>query len=106
MPTSSFVVQKVFYIQQQPGGSGRHCYAFLTAPKLAKPLRREIWALCLRLADVTLVPVPDLRPYAQGALHRPTAHYRLLLSVCQLVHEEVLLTQESGEAAVPRFHGQ
>ncbi len=77
----------------------------LTAPKLAKPLRREIRALYLRLADVALVPVSDLRVYAQVVLHRPTAHYRLLLSICQLVHEEVLLTQKSGERLFRDFTG-
>lgn len=75
------------------------------APKLAKPLRREIRALYARLADVTLVAVPDLRAYAQVGLHRPTAHYRLLLSICQLVHEEVLLTQETGERLFRNFTG-
>ncbi|RZL03461.1 MAG: hypothetical protein EOO62_21515 [Hymenobacter sp.] len=77
----------------------------LTAPELAKPLRREIHALYVRLPDVALVSVPDLRVYDQVVLHRHTAHYRLLLSICQLVHEEVLLTQEAGERLFRNFTG-
>lgn len=77
----------------------------LTAPELARPLRQEIRALYVRLADVALVPVPDLRAYEQVVLHRPTAHYRLLLSICRLVHEEVLLTQETGEQLFRHFTG-
>ena len=38
-------------------------------------------------------------------LHRHTAHYRLLLSVCRLIHEEVLLTQEKGEYLFSDFTG-
>lgn len=77
----------------------------LTAPELAKSLRREIHALYVRLPDVALVPVPDLRVYDQVVLHRHIAHYRLLLSICQLVHEEVLLTQEAGERLFRNFTG-
>lgn len=77
----------------------------LTAPQLVTPLRREIRARCGRLADVALVPVPDLRVYDQVVLHRPTAHYRLLLSICRLVHEEVLLTQQTGERLFRHFTG-
>jgi len=80
-------------------------YHLLTAPELARSLRREIRALYVRLADVTLVAVPDLRVYDQVVLHRHTAHYRLLLSVCQLVHEEVLLTQTAGERLFRNFTG-
>ena len=77
----------------------------LVAPELARPLRQEIRALYLRLADVALMPVPDLRVYDQVGLHRHTAHYRLLLSICRLVHEEVLMTQDSGECLFRNFTG-
>lgn len=77
----------------------------LIAPELAQRLRQDIRMLYVRLADVTLVPVPDLRVYDQVVLHRHTAHYRLLLSICRLVHEEMLLTQESGERLFRNFTG-
>lgn len=75
------------------------------APALDESLRREVRTLSVRLADVALVPVPDLRAYDQVALHRHTAHYRLLLSICRLVHEEVLLTQQTGERLFRHFTG-
>lgn len=77
----------------------------LTAPKLANPLRQELRALYVRLGDVALVPVPDVRAYEQVRLHRHTAHYGLLLSICRLVHEEVLLTQEAGDHLFRDFTG-
>lgn len=77
----------------------------LTTPKLASPLRQELRALYVRLGDVALVPVPDVRAYEQVRLHRHTAHYGLLLSVCRLVHEEVLLTQEAGDHLFRDFTG-
>ena len=77
----------------------------LVAPVLSKPLRREVRALYIRLADVVLMPVRDIRIYEQVKLHRHTAHYRLLLSICRLVHEEVLLTQDTGEHLFRDFTG-
>lgn len=77
----------------------------LTAQELNKGLRREIRALYIRLADVSLIAVSDIRVYDQVVLHRHTAHYRLLLSICQLVHEEVLLTQKAGERLFRNFTG-
>lgn len=77
----------------------------LTAKVLAEKLRREVRALYVRLADVALIAVPDIRIYEQVQLHRHTAHYRLLLSICRLVHEEVLLTQEAGEHLFRDFTG-
>lgn len=77
----------------------------LTTPKLASPLRQELRALYVRLGDVALVSVPDVRAYEQVRLHRHTAHYGLLLSICRLVHEEVLLTQEAGDHLFRDFTG-
>lgn len=77
----------------------------LTAPTLAGSLRREVRALYVRLTDVALVPVRDVRVFDAVKLHRHTAHYRLLLSVCRLVHEEALLTQQTGEHLFRRFTG-
>ena len=59
----------------------------------------------MRLADVVLVPAHDIRVYEQVKLHRHTAHYRLLLNICRLIHEEVLLTQDSGEHLFRDFTG-
>lgn len=77
----------------------------LVAPKLHEPLRRQIRALYARLGDVALISVPDVRVYDQVKIHRHTAHYRLLLSICRLIHEEVLLTQEAGEYLFRDFTG-
>lgn len=77
----------------------------LTAPKLHKSLRQELRAQYVRLSDVALVPVHTVQLYDQVRLHRHTAHYRLLLSICRLVHEEVLLTQEAGEHLFRNFTG-
>ncbi|MBO3273161.1 hypothetical protein [Hymenobacter defluvii] len=49
--------------------------------------------------------VPNVRVYDQVVLHRHTVHYRLLLSVCQLVNEVVLLTQQVGERLFHNFTG-
>ena len=75
------------------------------APALTEGLRQQVRALYVRLGDVTLVPVPDTRLYDHVQLHRHTAHYRLLLSICRLVHEEVLLTQETGDHLFRDFMG-
>ena len=77
----------------------------VTADELDKSLRQELRALYVRLGDVALVPVPDVRLYEQVRLHRHTAHYGLLLSICRLVHEEVLLTQEAGDRLFRNFTG-
>lgn len=77
----------------------------LTAPKLATSLRQDLRALYVRLGDVALVPAPDVHLYEQVRLYRHTAHYRLLLSICRLVHEEVLLTQEAGDHLFRDFTG-
>lgn len=77
----------------------------LVAPVLSQNLRREVRALYVRFADVVLVPVHDIRIYEQVKLHRHTAHYRLLLSICRLIHEEVLLTQDTGEHLFRDFTG-
>jgi len=69
----------------------------LTAPKLDPKLRQEVHSLYVRLPDVALLPVHDLSVFDQVVLYRHNAHYRLLMSICQLVHEEVLLTQEAGQ---------
>jgi len=80
-------------------------YHLLTVPMLDSTLRREVRALYARLTDVALMPVRDVRVFDAVQLHRHTAHYRLLLSVCRLVHEEVLLTQENGEHLFRHFIG-
>ena len=80
-------------------------HQLLTAPTLAKSLRQELRALYVRLGDVALVPVRDVRLYEQVKLHRHTAHYGLVLSICRLVHEEVLLTQETGDHLFRDFTG-
>ena len=80
-------------------------YHLLTAPVLAESLRQEVRALYVRLTDVALVSVHDLRVYEQVRLHRHMSHYRLLLSICRLVHEEVLLTQETGDHLFRNFTG-
>jgi 5-methylcytosine-specific restriction enzyme subunit McrC len=72
---------------------------------LSGSLRQQVRALYVRLGDVTLLPVPDARVYEQVQLHRHTAHYRLLLSICRLVHEEVLLSQQTGEHLFRDFTG-
>lgn len=77
----------------------------LVAPKLASSLRQELRALYVRLGDVALMPVPDMRLYEQVRLHRHTAHYGLMLSICRLVHEEALLTQETGDHLFRDFTG-
>ena len=77
----------------------------VTADELDKSLCQELRALYVRLGDVTLVPVPDVRLYEQVRLHRHTAHYGLLLSICRLVHEELLLTQEAGDRLFRNFTG-
>lgn len=77
----------------------------LVARQLSEPLRQQVRALYVRLGDVALVPISDIRVYDQIPLHRHTAHYRFLMSVCRLVHEEVMLTQETGDHLFQNFTG-
>ncbi|RAK62012.1 5-methylcytosine-specific restriction endonuclease system specificity protein McrC [Hymenobacter edaphi] len=80
-------------------------HQLLTAAQLDDKLRREVRALYIRLADVSLISVRDVRVFDQVLLHRHNAHYRLLLSICRLVHEEALLTQETGKYLFSDFTG-
>ncbi|NVO84292.1 5-methylcytosine restriction system specificity protein McrC [Hymenobacter terrestris] len=77
----------------------------LTTSQLASSLRQEVRSLYVRLPDVALVPVLDIRVFDQVVLHRHTAHYRLLLSICRLIHEEILLNQSSGQHLFNHFTG-
>jgi 5-methylcytosine-specific restriction enzyme subunit McrC len=71
--------------------------------ELNRSLARELRALYYRLGDVPLKPVRDLRVFEQVRLNRNTAHYRLLLSVCLLVHEQALPNQQTGERLFQDF---
>jgi 5-methylcytosine-specific restriction enzyme subunit McrC len=72
-------------------------YILFTSNDLDGQLAREIRGLYHRLGDVTLQPVQDLRVFDQVRLNRNTAHYGLLLSICHLVHEQAMLSQQTGE---------
>ncbi|SNC77625.1 5-methylcytosine-specific restriction enzyme subunit McrC [Hymenobacter gelipurpurascens] len=78
-------------------------YRLFTADELDRSLARELRALYYRLGDVPLQPVRDLRIFEQVRLNRNTAHYGLLLSVCQLVHEQAMLSQQTGERLFQDF---
>ena len=71
-------------------------HRLLYTKELNRELAVSLRASYQRLGDVTLVPVRDLRLFDQVRLQRNTAHYGLLLSVCRLVHEQALVSEQNG----------
>ncbi|QDT51693.1 5-methylcytosine-specific restriction enzyme subunit McrC [Symmachiella dynata] len=66
-----------------------------SASQLTKSNRAEMRHALSLLADIEPIHI-DSRIFRRYQLHRNNRHYRLLMHVCQLLHELYLPSQESG----------
>ena len=70
--------------------------SLMQLPDLHKEVRTSVRSAYLKLAGVTVVPL-EHKLFQQVHLDRNRGHYRLLLSVCQLIYEQLLVNENSGE---------
>ncbi len=70
--------------------------SLMQLPELHKEVRADVRSAYLKLAGVTVVPL-SRRLFQRVHLDRNRGHYRFLLSVCQLIHEQLLVDENSGE---------
>ena len=71
-------------------------------PDLHSDVRSEVRSAYTKLDGVTLVPL-SRHLFQQVQLDRNRRYYRFLLSVCRLIHEQLLVDERSGEAAFTDF---
>ena len=69
----------------------------LKIPELTPEVRHEIRVAHSLLPKVTAIPVTD-GLFSRIQLHRNTRSYRLLLSVCRLIHRGLLPEEHQGES--------
>ncbi|WP_426491253.1 5-methylcytosine restriction system specificity protein McrC [Hymenobacter sp. 102] len=79
-------------------------HRLLTVDQLPSAIHTGLRSLYLRFAEVSLVPIRDERVFEQVRLHRHTAYYGFLLSICHFIYAQALATQESGERLFQDFH--
>jgi len=65
-------------------------------PKLGAPQRTEIHTVLRRMEGISPIHLRKAH-FAQIRLHRNNAHYRLLMHLCELVHDNLLVNEETGE---------
>lgn len=65
-------------------------------PGLGTPQKTEIHAVLRRMEGIGHIPLRKAH-FAQVRLHRNNAHYRLLMHLCELVHDNLLVNEETGE---------
>lgn len=65
-------------------------------------VRREVRSAYAKLEGVTLVQL-SRNLFQQVQLDRNRRYYRFLLSVCRLIHEQLLINEHSGEATFTSF---
>ncbi len=75
--------------------------SLLRLPDLDSNVRAEVRNAYTKLDGVTVVRL-NRRLFQQVQLDRNRRYYRFLLSVCRLIHEQLLVDEQSGEA---RFTG-
>lgn len=76
--------------------------ALMRIPDLHADVRREVRRAYAKLEGVTLVQL-SRNLFQQVQLDRNRRHYRFLLSVCRLIHEQLLINEQSGEATFTSF---
>ncbi len=76
--------------------------SLLRLPDLHSSVRAEIRNAYTKLDGVSLVPL-SRRLFQQVQLDRNRRYYRFLLSVCQLIHEQLLVDEQSGKARFTEF---
>jgi 5-methylcytosine-specific restriction enzyme subunit McrC len=65
-------------------------------PELGVPQRTEIHTVLRRMEGISPIRLRKAH-FAQIRLHRNNAHYRLLMHLCELVHDNLLVNEETGE---------
>lgn len=70
--------------------------SLIRLPDLHSVVRSEVRSACAKLAGVSLVSL-SRHVFQQVRLDRNRRYYRFLLSVCWLIHEQLLVDERSGE---------
>ena len=76
--------------------------ALMRIPYLHADVRREVRSAYAKLEGVTLVQL-SRNLFQQVQLDRNRRYYRFLLSVCRLIHEQLSINEQSGEATFTSF---
>ena len=71
--------------------------SLLRLPDLHPDVRAKVRSAYTKLDGVSVVPL-NRRLFQQVRLDRNRRYYRFLLSVCRLIHEQLLIDERSGEA--------
>jgi len=71
-------------------------------PELGASQRTGIHTLLRRMEGISPIHLREAH-FAQVRLHRNNAHYRLLMNLCELVHENLLVNEETGERVFRDF---
>ena len=74
----------------------------LRLPDLHSDVRTEVRNAYTKLDGVSVAPL-SRRLFQQVHLDRNRRYYRFLLSVCRLIHEQLLVDERSGEARFTEF---
>ena len=72
--------------------------SLLRLPDLHRKVRNEVRTAYVKLDGISVVPL-SRQLFQQVHIDRSRRYYRFLLSVCRLVHEQLLVDEESGTAA-------
>ena len=76
--------------------------SLLRLPDLHAGVRSEVRNAYTKLVGVTLVPL-SRHTFQRVQLDRNRRYYRFLLSVCRLIHEQLLVDAQSGEVTFRAF---
>lgn len=76
--------------------------SLLRLPDLHPDVRANVRSAYTKLDSVSVVPL-NRRLFQQVRLDRNRRNYRFLLSVCRLIHEQLLIDERSGEATFTEF---
>ena len=76
--------------------------SLLRLPDLHSDVRAEVRSAYTKLDGVSVVPL-NRRLFQLVQLDRNRRYYRFLLSVCRLIHEQLLVNERSGEATFTDF---
>ena len=76
--------------------------ALMRIPDLHVDVRKEVRNAYTKLDGITLIPL-SRHLFRQVQLDRNRRYYRFLLSVCRLIHEQLLVNEQSGEATFTSF---
>ncbi len=76
--------------------------SLLRLPTLHSDVRAEVRSAYTKLDGVSVVPL-SRRMFRQVHLDRNRRYYRFLLSVCRLIHEQLLVDERSGDATFTDF---